>query len=275
MICSRNETLSVFPRLAIEVVRLCQTPSVALRDLESAILKDPGLTARVLQIANSSLYGARGATSISRAANVMGLNGIRSAVTRLVVQQVSAKHASASNFNHTALWTHSMAVAAASRILGIRAGLAYAEELYVVGMLHEFGLLVIDRLAPDRFSQAILCSQEANQPLAFGVQIVFGFDHHELAARTLANWQFTKLCCEAIRHMDSPSNSADCSDAAQILASASAIACLAGMPNHSFNQDACEQVLASQNLDQAELENVIAKLSQDVGETMAHFGVAA
>ncbi len=275
LICSRNEMLSVFPRLAIEVVRLCQSPTVVHRDLESAILQDPGLTARILQIANSPLYGARGATSISRAANVMGLNGVRSAVTRLVVQQVSVKHASAANFDHTALWTHSMAVAAVARILGTQQSLAYAEELFVIGMLHEFGLLALDRLAPDRLGQAILSSKEAGQPLAFGVQVVFGFDHHELAAQTLQNWNFTPLCCDAIRYIDSPTNSADHQVGTQIMANASAIACLAGMPNHSCDIGACKKVLADQKFEQSDIESVIELLCLDVGNTMAHFGVAA
>lgn len=275
LICSRNELLSVFPRMAIEVVRLCQCPSVQRRELEAAILRDPGLTARVIQIANSSLYGSCGATSISRAFNVMGLNGVRSAVTRFVIQQVSARHASASNFDHMSLWTHSMAVATTARMLALMKGEGQAEELYVVGMLHEFGLLVLDRLAPDRLTQAIICAKDSDQPLAFGVQVVFGFDHHELAAQVLKNWKFTPLCYESIRYIANPMDAGDHASTAQTLASASAIACIAGMPNHSCNLPACEEILAQQGFAQANLDDLMKRLNQDVSYAMAHFGLAA
>ena len=70
----RSENLPVLPTVVVQILRLFDDPTVSPRTLEKIIEQDPALTAKLLRIAGSSMYGMQSATSVARALSVLGMN---------------------------------------------------------------------------------------------------------------------------------------------------------------------------------------------------------
>ena len=70
----QKENLPSIPTVALEILRLSKDPSVSVEDLGEVISADPALSAKILKLANSSLY-RRGEeiTTLPKAAVLLGL----------------------------------------------------------------------------------------------------------------------------------------------------------------------------------------------------------
>lgn len=61
--------------IALQIIDLARDPDLDMRRLASVLSRDPALTAKVLRVANSPLYGQRRRNSnLRRALMVLGLN---------------------------------------------------------------------------------------------------------------------------------------------------------------------------------------------------------
>ena len=69
------QTLPSIPAVVFEILELCNKESVGASEAAKLIMKDPALSAKVLKVSNSSLYGlCSQVTTIDRAVAIMGLN---------------------------------------------------------------------------------------------------------------------------------------------------------------------------------------------------------
>lgn len=85
--------LPTLPDVAIKVKQLTANNSLTLSRLENEILKDPGITARIMKVANSSvMLRGRPATSLNQAISSLGLNLVNSLVTQILILQTFEKH---------------------------------------------------------------------------------------------------------------------------------------------------------------------------------------
>src|SRR5579871_4304738 len=157
---SRSENLPVLPQIASSVLRLADDPDSSAREMEKLIERDSAIAAKILRVANSSYYGLSNVPSISRAISILGLNTVRSLVVGIAYQQIIAARQVSKLFSKVEFWRHSVAVATSAKILGKLKMPARAEELYSAGLMHDVGLLVLDRFAPNELDQAVSYAQQ-------------------------------------------------------------------------------------------------------------------
>jgi HD-like signal output (HDOD) protein len=107
---SRSENLTVLPNVVIQILRLFEDPNVAPRNLEKVIEQDAALTAKILRVASSSMYGVNSVNSVSRALGVLGMNTLRSIAISIGYQQMTATKSAGANFDRVSFWRHSLTV---------------------------------------------------------------------------------------------------------------------------------------------------------------------
>ena len=196
--------LASLPEVVLKLNELVESPDSTTRDLEEVLQTDPALTARLLKIANSSLYGYTSQIdTIKRAIMVVGTNGIRDiAWATAAVSSMSSCNPPYADIR--SFWRHSLYVATVARILASKCRILRKDRFFTAGLLHDIGRLVYFREFPEMSQQLIDKMEEGNQSLRELEQEHCGFTHAELGACLLESWGLPDSICAMTKFHQSP-----------------------------------------------------------------------
>jgi HD-like signal output (HDOD) protein len=221
---ARSENLSVLPQVVSTVLKMADDPNASPRSIEQIVQRDPAITAKILRVANSPYYGVAQVPSIGRAISVLGLNTMKSLVIAVAYQQAIGSKEQALKFNKLEFWRHSIAVATASRILAKLTMPLRAEELHAAGMLHDVGVLAMDKFCPDVLDRGIETAKKESMPLHMAVQQIAGFDPSDVGALLAQKWGLSPMIHNAIKCLHDPLSDSDHLKTTCIVAAANNIA---------------------------------------------------
>jgi HD-like signal output (HDOD) protein len=263
---SRSENLPVLSQSATAVLRLVDDSNAGPREIESAIAKDSAITGKILKAANSAYYGGVKVPTVGRAVHFLGMNSVRSLVVGIAFQQMSSGMAEAPSFNKLEFWKHSLAVATAARILGRIQMPGKAEELYCAGVMHDVGMLVLDRFMAGEFQGAIETSQRTTMPLYECEKQAYKFDHTDVGALLADHWALTPIIKSSIQYHHSPMRDSENFETTKIVAAADAIAHQCGYTNNvpGARHDLATDVASIAGLSEDHLEKVLALVTTEV-----------
>ncbi len=167
---------------------------------------DAGLSAKVLQLANSPLFG-RSYVVTTPADAVLCLG--TSMIAAVVLAQTLFKHFQSTS--HPALtlpkvWNHCWKTAALAQCYGQEQGLAHAacERAFLAGLLHETGRLILIDNFPDQYQAACDAARQANSPLAPQLREVFHTTPAQIGAYLLDLWGIPETVVAAVSFLDQP-----------------------------------------------------------------------
>lgn len=196
-----------FPAIGLRVSEMVNDPQTTAAQLGEVISQDPALTAQLLQIANSAAFGRPAQVStVSRAVTVIGTRLVRDLV--LVSSTVHAFEGIPNELiSMEDFWRHSLYCGLAARYLAGQRHTAGTETLFIAGMLHDIGQLVIFHKRPQESRQALLQSIEGDGDFALHLaeQRIFGFDHAQVGGALLRQWNFPPLLIECTEFHHDPS----------------------------------------------------------------------
>ncbi|MFW5697311.1 MAG: HDOD domain-containing protein [Fimbriimonadaceae bacterium] len=223
---SKNPDLLSLPSVLVEFLSLSEGASMDARQIETSLSRDPSLVAQLLQEAGSSFYGVGNVRTINQAINVLGTQRVISLVMNVWFRQFMNQRRPKIDFD--AFWEHSLAVAAASRELASVVAPNRKEECYAAGLLHDIGILVLERFSEDTLAAAIRLAETKDLPLHVAESKVTGFDHTEVGYRLAAQWQLPDSCQQATRFHHSPQEDRLCFVTTAIVSVAEVIAVRCG-----------------------------------------------
>lgn len=168
---------------------------------------DPALTARILQLANSSYYGTLNRITNPRQAIMhIGLQETIATVNWMLTQKLLPQFPVMEGFTDTDYWAHSWACATANRMLG-RPDLRVScqpGELYVTGLLHGIGRLILALHKPQEFRQCLQNSRDFSQPLEESEIDILGTTDAHIAYEILKTWKFPNSICNGVKYYNNP-----------------------------------------------------------------------
>ncbi|MGA2749389.1 MAG: HDOD domain-containing protein [Verrucomicrobiota bacterium] len=170
------------------------------------IAQDPGLSAKVLQLANSPLFGRSSlVTSPVEAVLCLGTTMI----TAVVLSQALFKHYNVLSHRESSLrrlWSHCWETASLGQIYCREQGLPHAagEEAFLGGLLHETGRLILIDNFPDRFQAACDAARRDGSPLGPALRHTFQTTPAQIAAYLLDLWGMPSNVVAAVSLLDRP-----------------------------------------------------------------------
>ncbi len=178
------DRLAVLPTVAMDVIRAADDPSTEVTALEKIVCRDPGVTARVFKLANAAFFARGGGIStIGDAVKRLGFRTIKSLVVAASAGQLLARPMRRYAYSEHGLWQHSLGLAMASRQLARRLELSpgVQDELFLDGLLHDIGKLVLDPLLSevDIGTGFLTTEMEA---------AIIGLDHTMVGCRIAEKW---------------------------------------------------------------------------------------
>ena len=200
----KNAPLASFPDIYKRITEVLFLPNSSARHVAEVIGSDTALTARLLRLVNSPLYGFPSEVdSISRAVALLGSNELCTLV--LGVTAVNRfRDIPPDVYDMRAFWHHATACAVLARLLaGYKTGLS-VERFFVAGLLHDIGLLVLLLSAPQL--QGNIMAHAAAQGLSLEQleQDALGFDHGAVSGALLEQWSFPESLIHAVRQHHFP-----------------------------------------------------------------------
>lgn len=187
---ARSSNLAMLPETATRVLRMADDPYVTMSRLADVISTSPELCARILRIVNSAFYGFPGEVrSIQHATTLMGLESVRNVTIAASLTRMFQGRQLSTKFSPRDIWTHSLSVAAAARLLAVKVAPGVADEAFLAGMLHDIGLMV--ELQLDRTKLATLLTlieSKGGGDLLRAEESTFGASHQDFGAALLTAW---------------------------------------------------------------------------------------
>jgi HD-like signal output (HDOD) protein len=178
---------------------------VSLAEIAGLIERDTVLSANVLRMVNSALYGRRGTVSSVRAAvSILGLLRIRNVAIGLSVGRMWGRLETPRSWNMERFNAHSAAVAVLSDLLVQQVETDYAEGAFAGGLLHDLGRLMIATSLPDEYEQIQaqrLATGHSEENLEFALLEV---THPELSAAALSKWNLPVPIQRAVLYHHQP-----------------------------------------------------------------------
>jgi putative nucleotidyltransferase with HDIG domain len=183
------------PVAAIKALEMLRDPDLNIRALCRVLSDEPELAGKILAIGRSAYYGQRSLpTDLQTAVQVMGLRDLRNVIVSLVTHGLFKSTGLLTEM----LWSHSLAVALASRLLSIRLGLRDPEQAFLAGFLHDVGQMMLLHGDPEGFSQIARDARQNNSQMAEKEQELYGLDHNLLAVALIESWNLGVEIGEAI-----------------------------------------------------------------------------
>jgi len=198
ILAEQKELLSI-PQTLADVIRIVRDEHASSTELSDVLSKDPALTANLLRIVNSAYYGGD-----------RKIGNVNQAVMMVGVRQVTALALSASFYNLTKdwdssldrvkFWRHSLQVAIAARMIAKEAGYKRSEEMFVAGLLHDVGIMILEQSFPDRFKSVWKDLTGCDNPVDCEEE-AWGTNHARVGQFLLEQWRLPENICEGVgRH---------------------------------------------------------------------------
>ena len=209
-ILAKVRTVPSMPSVVIQLRQYLSDPDVSFDELAKVIEFDPGLTANLLQLANSAYFGWSGKIkTVKEAITRLGTNRIFQMVLCMSVAPLVRKPVKGYDMESNGLWKHSIATAIGAEQLAKILKIPYADEAFTAGLLHDMGKILLgtfveidDEPIKDLVQTEGLSFNEAERQ-------VLGIDHAEAAAELLNFWKLPENVVAAARWHHDPNQAED------------------------------------------------------------------
>ncbi|MDR9435998.1 MAG: HDOD domain-containing protein [Thiohalophilus sp.] len=194
------------PEVSLRISQMAEQGDCTAVELGRVISQDASLSARLLRIANSPVYGLSSRVdTVSRAVTLLGLQQIRDLVIGTTATRafdgIPTDLVSLQDF-----WHHSLYCGLLAQELGEASSASRSESLFLAGLLHDIGQLVMFYKLPQHMHSALLRTLQVEDPLPMyrAEREVIGFDHAQVGEALAELWRLPSNLRECIAFHHEP-----------------------------------------------------------------------
>ena len=167
-----NHGLPTLPTFVLELNTLLSKPMVDLKRVAKIIRSDPSISAQVIRVCNSALFGfRRRVLSIEEAAILMGSERLRTLVLTCSVMEFAGQRLPPAEIQ--TFWQHSFLTGMLAERIAKWVEYAEREQAYLGGLLHDIGTLPLLVIASEEKLLGSGCETPAMERFAGVRESVF------------------------------------------------------------------------------------------------------
>ncbi|MCO6429840.1 MAG: HDOD domain-containing protein [Deltaproteobacteria bacterium] len=195
--------LPPMPHVASRAISMVENPDTTAQELTDLLSSDTALAARVLKIANSAMFSRqREITTLNQAIMVIGFKALKGIIVAATLRQISKSFGRLEKM----IWENSMCTAMCSTVLSKRLKKRYVEEIFLLGLLHSLGqiVLLVQADTSKDYPKVIKTIKEKSIDYVSAEAEIIGFSHALLGALVAKKWNFSPETCQVILHYKDP-----------------------------------------------------------------------
>ena len=198
-IARASSRLVTLPDVYLRTRTLLQDPNASIARIADVIACDPAMTARLLRIANSAFFGfAAPVQTVARAVNLLGTDQVHDLLLATSVATAFAGVPESLTEMRT-FWRRGVLCGAAARLLASHCNVLDGERLFVEGLLHEVGHLVMFAHMPEPAADVLRESAASGVPAFRLERERLGCDYAAVGAELFRLWQLPESLQESVR----------------------------------------------------------------------------
>jgi HD-like signal output (HDOD) protein/CheY-like chemotaxis protein len=192
--------LIAFPFTVAKVLHLTGSEKSGANDLAKVIEADPAITASILKVSNTVFFASlnRTISSIKDAVVRIGFKETKRIVMAMSVMDVFGKEDKSFGFNRMDFWVHSLATALIAERIAKRMGTVNTEEAFLAGLLHDFGILLLDEFFPSIFEKILEATTDNGSRFIDNEKKLLGITRNDIIKELFTNWKIPESIIEAI-----------------------------------------------------------------------------
>lgn len=195
----RDQEMPVFGRTAERIRDLTDSEKAAVSELAEAILRDQGMTAKLLRIANSVIFNTSGTqiTTVSRAVVMLGFDMVRQIALSVAFVDAFLRGQVRERVHREMARAFHAAVQA--RWLAVRRHDAQPEEVFIAALLYRFGELAFWCFAGEAGGALEEALRRDPRHPGEVEQSLLGFRLSRLTAALTRDWRVSPLLQSVLR----------------------------------------------------------------------------
>ncbi len=200
--------LPTLPAVATKIFEVTNDPEASVDDLKDIIAMDQVVAGRILRAVNSAYYGyPRQINTLSQAIVILGFNNVRSlALSVSIMEMFSGREG---GFDFSQLWIHAVGTAFCARALARLFNPKSVEQYFVAGLLHDIGLVAMNRCFPEKFAECLSSVGKDGRPLYIHERETFEFNHADVGCVMANTWLLPQNLTDTITFHHEPQKAED------------------------------------------------------------------
>ncbi|MBD3169073.1 MAG: HDOD domain-containing protein [candidate division Zixibacteria bacterium] len=187
----KSKQLFTIPQVLGEMLEIMENEDSSVNDIANVIMKDPTLTVRVLNIANSSFYKrTEEISTVNQAVLTIGANAVKSLALSASILNLSPIRKDDENYarDPKMYWKHSLETGLGANLLAQELGHSSPEEALVAGLIHDLGILFLENQYPEEY-EIVIERIKNGEDIIDSERMVFGIDHCEVGGLLGEKWK--------------------------------------------------------------------------------------
>lgn len=274
-IVQRVQTLPRLPDTIVHLAHVVGDPRSSLPQIVGVIRYDPVLTAELLRLCNSAYYGvAHEVESLDDAVRLLGTTKVFQLAMAAYTRAMLAAPQEGYGLPAGALWTHSVTVALAGRLVAQRMNCPQLGLLFTAGLLHDCGKVVLNEFVRAEYAEIVRRVAEDRLSFCDVERQVLGYTHAEVGARVAEAWKLPASIVDCIRYHHEPERNTPPSAVVDAVHLADSVGLMLGVGagDDGLAYRASAVALARHGLTAADLENIGAETVGELRSVQALFG---
>lgn len=190
-------SLPALPAAAARIIKLSEDEYAVVSDLVKAIQLDPILSAKILRVANSALYGRSGKVeTLTQASTLLGFGGTLNLALSLSVSD-SLLSCPTTGVDLERFWRRSLLAAGTARLFGQMVMPRQTEALFFAALMQDLGMLIVDGAQPGLYHEGI--DQTDHDSLVAYETQELSMTHADVGAAMALEWGFSERMANALR----------------------------------------------------------------------------
>ncbi len=187
------------PAIAIKILQAVRQDDNSFKELAEIVMADPALVARIMKLANSSLYGlSKRVDSLAQATVLIGTQNLKNIALSFAIVQ-DFQEARQGSFDVNLFWRRAISTAVAAEILAKNIG-HKDHDIFISALLQDIGILIMFLSDAAAFTEVLDKKRISGKSLCETEKELFGFDHTEVSNHLLNTWNIPDTICGPIRY---------------------------------------------------------------------------
>lgn len=200
------------PSIYFEVIAELRSHSASVEKIAELIAQDPAITAKLLQLANSAVFGLH--LQIVKPLEAIAYLGLETSATLVLLAHTFSSFAQLelAGFSVEGLWKHSVLTGDIARRIARMEDCPSdtIDQAFTGGLLHDIGKLMLGANLPAAFGQVLMLARRLNCDTSEAEkQLIPGAGHAELGGCVLGIWKLPRPVVEAVALHHTPARLID------------------------------------------------------------------